>query len=340
MDLLDRKASLHANSFCHLERASDTSFGCRISLSSANTHLLLSLLNVSPQFISSLLGEPDYWAPGDFATHDEYGSIQRLGEFESCPSFASLTNTSVSEYFCQHPRWDIHRKDVPCSIYMSYDASAGLTTYLVVCSKDNHHIDVVKERLEDALVYGSSSDAGDPFLLHSLVTHQIFLEAKTVITSLRYKLYDELDRVDVYSQKPATERDKSELEDLTIALHVCSQETDSLTASADMVNMIVLRLLGAHQRYSENCSKPDMHNAITKTRDGLQYLLTSIESQKRWLLSYKTRKDIAMNLVLPLLYSARNVWLLTACRYTILSHSRTRLLAPRLHAKPEPMEHR
>lgn len=27
-----------------------------------------------------LLGEPEYWAPGDFATYDHDGKLQRIGE--------------------------------------------------------------------------------------------------------------------------------------------------------------------------------------------------------------------------------------------------------------------
>lgn len=70
-----------------------------------------------------------------------------------------------------------------------------------------------------------------------------------------------------------------------------------MTAGAEMTGMIVRRMQASHDRYRESLPKGSMTDASTKTSDGLQYLLESAESQKRWLLSYKSRKDIALNLV-------------------------------------------
>jgi hypothetical protein len=44
----------------------------------------------------------------------------------------------------------------------------------------------------------------------------------------------------------------------------------------------------------------------TKISDALRYLLESAESQKRWLVSYKSRKDIALNLVSLLAFQKKD----------------------------------
>lgn len=186
---------------------------------------------------------------------------------------------------------------------MSHDAVSQAITYVVVSSVNQPGVRVVKERLQD--IYRHEEKNGrsrsqkfvDPFTLHLMVAHETFLEAKAVITDLRYKLYDALDRVDQYSNKLPEQRGRRDLEELTIQLHVVSQDTDSKYASADMANMIMRRISGAHQRYAESIQDMGKKDALEKTADAINYLSMSLESQMRWLSSYKARKDIAMNLV-------------------------------------------
>jgi hypothetical protein len=40
---------------------------------------LLGVFQISPQYVSLLLGEPDYWATGDFASSDDQGGLRRNG---------------------------------------------------------------------------------------------------------------------------------------------------------------------------------------------------------------------------------------------------------------------
>lgn len=62
-----------------MENAINTSFGCQIALNSTVVDALLKRFQISPQYLSLLLGEPDYWAPGDFATLDAKGNLSRIG---------------------------------------------------------------------------------------------------------------------------------------------------------------------------------------------------------------------------------------------------------------------
>jgi hypothetical protein len=186
---------------------------------------------------------------------------------------------------------------------MTHSLPSQSTTYVVVSSPSQARNEVVKERLSDMfrpqtnLSPNTSVILPDPFMLHVVITHEAFLDAKSVITDMRYKLYDALDNVDEYSKEAANHRAKEDLERLTIQLHVVSQDTDSMTASADMAGMILRRITTAHQRYADSVQAHDKKDGLMKTFDAISYLSMSIESQKRWLNSYKSRKDIAMNLV-------------------------------------------
>lgn len=68
------------DSFCEIDHAPGTSFGCQLSLSKATVLALLHKYQISPQYLSLLLGEPDYWAPGDFASVDPKGKLNRTGK--------------------------------------------------------------------------------------------------------------------------------------------------------------------------------------------------------------------------------------------------------------------
>ncbi|KAF2640319.1 hypothetical protein P280DRAFT_360775, partial [Massarina eburnea CBS 473.64] len=282
------KTSVYRVIFCTIENANNTSFGCQLSLSSTVALALLHKFQISPQYLSLLLGEPDYWAPGDFASFNAQGSLYR------------------AEFFCQQPRWNIHKRDTPWCVYMTHIVPTETTTYVVVCSRMQARNEVVRERLTDmfrprkGVSQLSNLLLPDPFMLHLVITHEALLDAKSVITEMRYTLYDALDNVDAYSKQPATHRAKDDLERLTLQLHVVSQDIDSMAAGADMAGMILRRIADAHQRYATSVQKDEKKDALTKTIDAINYLSTSMESQMRWLNSYKSRRDIAMNLVFNL----------------------------------------
>jgi len=184
---------------------------------------------------------------------------------------------------------------------MSYDVETSCATYVIVCGEDNPLIQMVKNRLK-AIFSEVSSDANvntmrharDPFLLHSMISHEALVEAKDIVKKLRMRLYDQLDTVDKYAENPS---DRKILENLTIQLHAVSQDTDSLISSAEMAEMIAERMLSAHARFVSLKNPVEIRDVLEKHVDSLNYLKSSVQSQKRWLLGYKSRKDIAMNLV-------------------------------------------
>ena len=127
-----------------------------------------------------------------------------------------------------------------------------------------------------------------------MIIHESLIGAKPTITSVRHRLYDQLDMVDAYAKEPS---DRKALEKLTNELHGISQDADSLLASADMVEIVLKGILSAHQRFQMVQIDQKSRNEIINANDSIRYLLSSVQSQRRWIMSYKSRKDTAMNLV-------------------------------------------
>ncbi|KAK7985283.1 hypothetical protein PG988_002905 [Apiospora saccharicola] len=88
---------------------------------------------------------------------------------------------------------------------------------------------------------------------------------------------------------------------MTEQLHKVSQDADSLLVSAEMGSMVA-----EHGKRSRAILQKEIQTVSTSpfsrsnVGDALEYLVQSLESQKRWLASYRSRKDIAMNLVFNL----------------------------------------
>lgn len=77
-----------------------------------------------------------------------------------------------------------------------------------------------------------------------------------------------------------------------------SQNADSLIASADQGIGVAKKLLSCCQ--TVNSILAARSSAPSASYNTLEYVLSSLECQRRWLLSYKSRKDTAMNLVFNL----------------------------------------
>jgi hypothetical protein len=76
-----------------------------------------------------------------------------------------------------------------------------------------------------------------------------------------------------------------------------SQNADSYVASAEMGIMVTECLVKSHERFSSYSLSTNNLDVGVAVADSLAYLVNSMQSQRRWLLSYKARKETAMNLV-------------------------------------------
>jgi hypothetical protein len=106
----------------------------------------------------------------------------------------------------------------------------------------------------------------------------------------------QLDRVDSYSNS-AENTGKDELRAITKELHFVSQNADSLIASTDAAMFLLKKMQEVHTALLEN--RPEMFSKTYHTRvhDSMMRLLGSMETYVKYLQSWKSRKDTAMNLV-------------------------------------------
>ena len=182
---------------------------------------------------------------------------------------------------------------------MGFDLETCSATYIIVSGQQEPYLDRVKSRLNDyfppvGTLRSAQLHPNDPFLPLSIICHESLVDAKAIITELRHRLYDQLDIVDIYSETPF---DRSNLKELTNQLPKVSQDADSLFVSAEMGSMVIEHVIRARDR-ALNLFPQALSDF--NVGDSLSYIKQSLDSQKRWLLSYKARKDIAMNLVFNL----------------------------------------
>ena len=185
---------------------------------------------------------------------------------------------------------------------MTYDARSRCPTYLVVASAKDPVLQGVKARLSDFMRVVAADArfmplAKDPLFFHTMISHESLTQAKPIIAALRGRLYDQLDAIDDYVQKKLGKDIKDILEKATIELHNVSQNLDSFIAGAEMAEMIADWQIRGHERFKTSFHPKNIGGAFIKTEDSLQYLRSSIQQQRRWLLSNKARKDTAMSLV-------------------------------------------
>jgi len=118
---------------------------------------------------------------------------------------------------------------------------------------------------------------------------------------------DEIAEVNDYSKEsyaaprpgePGAHDGRKKLESITKNLHLVSQTCDTGIANADMSIMLCKEMLDAYVAFSK--SDPSQGPPLEHRRqlqDSLEWVLKTWHCQKNWLISYKARKDTAMNFV-------------------------------------------
>ena len=180
----------------------------------------------------------------------------------------------------------------------------AVTTYIVTSGEADPVVEISKQRLKVAFAYPRSTqharcEPSDPFLFHSIIAQESFVQSKSVVTKLRHRLYDQLDVVDddknAKEGKTELALNRDALRGITKNLHRISQDADVLVSSSEMGNMVVERMTTAHA-YLKMMSDSPSQQGHDQVKDMLGHLMHSLEARKRWILGYKSRKDIAMNL--------------------------------------------
>lgn len=184
---------------------------------------------------------------------------------------------------------------------MSFDKITAVTTYIIVSGSSDTCVATSKSRLEEMFPpkgQTASRPLGgtDPFFLHTIIAQESLLQSKSVITNLRYRLYDGLDAVDNQDKSAELAKNRSALKGVTNKLHLVSQDADQLVASTEMATMVAERMFAAHDTLKGG-SETSRRHVFAAVDDSLSHLVHSLHARKRWLQSYQSRKDIAMNLV-------------------------------------------
>ncbi|KAL4949841.1 hypothetical protein BDW69DRAFT_197752 [Aspergillus filifer] len=267
--------------FVPLTPTKNTSFGSRIEMTQANTKELFHTLSLNSLAIMNLLGRPDYWAPQTRWESDD------LGHFWAC------------DFFCQHPRWNLHFQGAPLSVYMRYSAALNLTTYVISHKENDTSIRVLSDILDTTTRTAQSTRRSsillrDPFDI-AVILSTLSLEAsKFHAQKFRRFMWEQINKVDDHLAG-LEDSDRRKLSELTKQLQIISQNADSHLGNADVSIITATAIRTVHGRLHKAINSPSQVHE--RTADSITYVIESMQKQKIWFLNYKNRKDSTMALV-------------------------------------------
>ncbi|GFF40474.1 hypothetical protein IFM46972_06226 [Aspergillus udagawae] len=258
-----------------------TSFANRISMTQDNTVDLFKYLNADPSFIMNLLGRPDYWAPQTRWTSD------------------SNSNILACDFYCQHPRWNLHFQGAPLSVYVRYNAALHLTTYIIAHKEGDSSIQALHNIFNLAIGTASAEKKArllldDPFDLAVILSTLSFEASKYHAQRFRRFMWTQINKVDDHLAGLET-NDRRRLGELTKELQIISQNADSHLGNADVAIITASAIRTAHARLHEAMGSPP--RVFERASDSITYVIESMQKQKIWFLNYKNRKDSTMALV-------------------------------------------
>ncbi|KAL9102141.1 MAG: hypothetical protein Q9163_002672 [Psora crenata] len=112
-------------------------------------------------------------------------------------------------------------------------------------------------------------------------------------------MFAQLRAVDELSAQETANR--KGLADVTIELQIISKDVNKLVSDVDVASINLAKMKEAEDRLVKMCTPPlTPRSHCQQLSDTLQYLESSMNKQKMWLLNYRDRKDIAMSLVFNL----------------------------------------
>ncbi|KAF2835313.1 hypothetical protein M501DRAFT_962762 [Patellaria atrata CBS 101060] len=258
-----------------------TSFGNRIPMTQASVSHLFHTLGIHSLFLLNLLGRPDYWAP---QTHWE---TAEGGDFVAC------------DFFCQHPRWNLQVQGAPLSVYMRFDATRELITYIVSHKVGDTSVKTLKNIIDISMRTASGSTKNvmfldDPFDFHTILSVLSFEASKFHVKRFQRFMWTQINKVDDHLGG-LENSDRAKLRDLTKELQIISQNADSHIGNADVAIITARGIRSAHARIHVAISSSA--STYQRVTDSIEYIIKSMEKQKIWFLNYKNRKDSTMSLV-------------------------------------------
>lgn len=204
----------------------------------------------------------------------------------------------TSDFFWQTPRYKSSDSWNPGNVLMTYNILTECTTYIIFLNEELPYLQRVQARLEASFShFATTTGRGfqlDPFLLNTMIIHEHFMGALSTNRHIRDRLYEGLFKVETYAK---THSKREDLELLTGLFHNVSQDADFLVASMETSDAILRAMQSAHQRLEALYKDGNCPPHVAEVGDSIEYLLGSVRAQRQSTNSYKSRKDIAMNLV-------------------------------------------
>ncbi|KAI1613105.1 hypothetical protein EDD36DRAFT_488149 [Exophiala viscosa] len=296
--------------FIHLEFEKAAQYERKASISRQCLQDLTAHIGVHDAAVQNLLGRPDYWSA--FWRRKDIQGKQAVGY----------------EFYCQHPRWlqigrydkKVHR--APCSVYLHHDATLNTSYYVISAAANDSCMTGLLEEMgvpEQKTSYFTSTTSqatGDPFLIHAIVSGYAYQQSTQYLADVRGRLMAEIAEVNNYSKEsyaaprpgePGAHDGRKKLESITKNLHLVSQTCDTGIANADMSIMLCKEMLDAYAAFSKSdtLQGPPLEPR-RQLQDSLGWVLKTWHCQKNWLISYKARKDTAMNFVYNLVTQQDN----------------------------------
>lgn len=285
--------------FVYLEFKQEAQYKRQASISRNSLKKLVNKIGMHDAAVQDLFGRPDYWSA--------FG--RRTGTV--------ATKSAGYEFFCQHPRWlqksrhDKAQHRAPCSVYMHHDTSQNRSYYVLSAAKDDSCVTELLEELgilnADVPCSGPTIEAAtNPFFVHALVSGYAYRQSIGYLNNVRERLFSEIAEVNDYSKESRASLQGSrgqdvsgrkKLENITKNLHLVSQTCDSGIANADMSIALCEEMLNAHATFRGGAPSGLLPESVRQVQDSMEWLLKTWHCQKNWLVSYKARKDTAMNFV-------------------------------------------
>jgi hypothetical protein len=96
---------------------------------------------------------------------------------------AVLRFVGASDFFCQHPRWNLHFQGAPLSAYVRHDAVQKLTVYVISHKLKDTSINALRQLLDLAIKCSEGDKRAsmfleDPFGLHVMLSMLSFETSK------------------------------------------------------------------------------------------------------------------------------------------------------------------
>ncbi|CZR49070.1 uncharacterized protein FPRO_12507 [Fusarium proliferatum ET1] len=267
--------------FVPLTTKKGATFGSQVALESATTQMLFNTLGANPEFLPNLLGRPDYWSPRSRWQCNINNELE------------------MSDYFCQHPRWNTQRQGLPLSVYMIRRVNLALTAYIISHSTSDTSIHALKQILKVGISrFGMTSHVSNyltnPFEIAVLLSSLSLEASKFYLARFRRYMWQQVNKVDDHLAGLETS-DRGKLTELTKSLQIISQQADSQLLSIDVAIITATGIRDAQAKLQNYLSTPTLFRQPAE--DAINYVIDSMKKHKMLFLNYKGRKDSTMGLV-------------------------------------------